>query len=822
MAKKIDKSRSALLTEIASLKKANRELQKKLLEIQKAKEKWKTKDIDKNLKTIFDNACVGAAVVDLNGTPVASNKFLQKMLKYSGKELQKITFKEITHPDDFDADYKLFKKLITKKIPFYTLEKRYICKDNRIVWGKLTASMIYDDEKKPKYILSLVEDITHKKETEKKLSFEQALMKALMDLLPDSIYFKDIESKFIRVNKAKALRDGFKSEDELIGKTDSDIFRKEHVEEAINDEKEIIRTGKPILNKEEKIERLDGKVSWVSTTKMPLYDSKHKIIGTFGITRDITEKKLTEDLLKESEERYHTLFDKSADGIFIMTDKFIDCNQTVLEMFNCKREDIIGHHPAEFSPEIQPDGENSFSKAQRLINTALSGKTQNFYWKHKRKDGQLFDAEVTLNSLIINKKTFLQATVRDITKTVRASNIQNALYQISEAASIAENMDRLYQKIHNVIKGLMPAENFYIAIYDEKEELLKFPYFVDQFDPPQAPKKLGKGLTEYVLRKGEAALIDEEKDMELRRLGEVELIGAPQAIWLGIPLVLQNKTIGVMVVQDYENKFAYGEEEKQILIFVSNQIAQAISRRQSVEEIKRYTEELKNLNATKDKFFSIIAHDLKNPFITILGFAELLLADFEELTDEEKKYYVEEMKKSAEISHALLQNLLQWSRTQTGRIEYNPQKISLNQIVEQNFSLLKLTAAKKNIALESSIGSDIILSADEDMTDTVIRNLLTNAVKFTSSGGKVSVKAAKINGFVEIRICDTGVGIDEETKSRLFKLDSAISTAGTSNEKGTGLGLIICKEFIEKHGGKIWVESEAGNGSTFIFTLPSA
>ncbi|MFA3784041.1 PAS domain S-box protein [Melioribacteraceae bacterium 4301-Me] len=814
MAKISDSDKSVLLKKIASLKKDNRELQQKF-------QQYSQNNALLSFKNFFENASLGVAIVNLKGLYVAYNKFFKKMLKYPDRELQAMHFKKITHEEDYKAEHKLFTKLISKKIKSYVFEKRFVIKGNKIVWVKLTASLINDEKKKPKYVLFFVEDITQEKEIEKKLAFEQTLMKALMDFMPDSIYFKDVESKFIRVNKAKAKRDGFKHEEEMIGKSDADIFKNKDAIQALNDEKEIIKTGKPILNKEEKLEKLDGSINWVSTTKIPFYDNNHKIIGTLGISRDITEKKIAENILKESEERYHTLFDNSADGLFIMTDKFIECNNAVLKMFKCNPEDIIGHHPAEFSPEKQPDGQDSYQKAQKFINAALEGTPQKFYWKHIRKNGEPFDAEVTLNSLTFKGETYIQATVRDITETIHANKIQKALYQISEAASTSENMNKLYQKIHEVIKDLMPADNFYIAIYDEKEALLKFPYFVDQYDPPQPPKKLGKGLTEYVLRKGEAALIDAEKDIELRKQGEVVLVGAPQAIWLGVPLKLEGKTIGVMVVQDYENKFAYGEKEKQILTFVSTQITQAILRRQRDEEIKKYAEELKELNITKDKFFSIIAHDLKNPFITILGFAELLLADFDELTDDEKKFYVEEMKKSAEMSHTLLQNLLQWSRSQTGRIEYNPQKISLKQIVEQNFALLKQAAAKKNICLESHVDNNTFLNADEDMTDTIIRNLLTNAIKFTSSGGIVSVAANKIDSFTEITISDSGVGMDEESMSKLFKLDSTFSTAGTSNEKGTGLGLIICKEFVEKHGGKIRVESQLGKGSKFIFTLPS-
>ncbi|MCL4551727.1 MAG: tetratricopeptide repeat-containing sensor histidine kinase [Bacteroidetes bacterium] len=238
------------------------------------------------------------------------------------------------------------------------------------------------------------------------------------------------------------------------------------------------------------------------------------------------------------------------------------------------------------------------------------------------------------------------------------------------------------------------------------------------------------------------------------------------------------------------------------------------------ERLQRSEESLKSINATKDRFFSIIAHDLKNPFITIMGFSDLLLADYAELSDDERLFYLEEMKKTAELSHNLLQNLLQWSRSQTGRIEFNPQRLELINLVNKNFLLLKNAAEKKQIRLQQEIPSAMTVSADEEMLNTVFRNLLTNAVKFSKKGGIISVSANARDNFSEVCVSDTGVGMDEKTMDKLFKLDVTCSTPGTANEEGTGLGLILCKEFIEKNQGKIWIESELGKGSKFFFTLP--
>ncbi|PKL84282.1 MAG: hypothetical protein CVV24_00965 [Ignavibacteriae bacterium HGW-Ignavibacteriae-3] len=650
---------------------------------------------------------------------------------------------------------------------------------------------------------------------------EQNLFSTLLELMPDSIYFKDLEGRFIRANKACALKHGFVNPQMLIGKSDADIFGEEHSAEAFNDEKNIIKTGIPVLGKEEKEDWPDGRITWAVTSKMPLYNSDGKVYGILGITRDITESKLVQEKIKESERLYRSLFESSDDGIFLTSDEvIIDCNQTVLDIFKCDREYIIGHSPANFSPEFQPDGQDSLSSANDKINMAFNGFPQRFYWQHKRPDGTLVDCEISLKAITIEGHKVIQATMRDITQKLKFETIREALFQISEAAFTASDMTTLYKKIHEVVGTLMIAKNFYIALYDEKAGMISFPYMIDEYDPPYPPKKLGKGLTEYVLRKGKSILINAQIDLELRRTGEVEMVGTPTSIWLGVPLKVEGKAIGVIVVQDYENENAYGEEEMQVLNFVSEQIAQVIERKRNSDAVKAYAEELKQNNMTKDKFFSIIAHDLKNPFITILGFTDLLISDFGEFTDDEKLYYLTEMKKSADASHNLLQNLLHWSRAQTGRIEFNPQNIDLNNVVTSIVDLLKPSAERKDIEILTYIPKNTFVSADEDMLNTIIRNLLTNSLKFTDKNGKIGISCEQLDHEIQVCISDTGVGMSDKVKSNLFKLDVSQSTQGTANETGTGLGLILCKEFVENNGGTIFVESEVGKGSKFYFTLP--
>lgn len=236
--------------------------------------------------------------------------------------------------------------------------------------------------------------------------------------------------------------------------------------------------------------------------------------------------------------------------------------------------------------------------------------------------------------------------------------------------------------------------------------------------------------------------------------------------------------------------------------------------------IQLQNNELQDLNAEKNKFFSIIAHDLKNPFQSIFGFSDLLINDLDTLDKERTLYFVKTIRNSAHNTYDLLENLLMWSRSQTGVIGYNPSTIYLKKMIFEIIRMLHGISLAKNITVSYEIDDDIQIHADRNMMSTVIRNLLSNAIKYTMRSGNVRVVAIKLDYAITISIIDNGIGIDEENVKNLFSISEKTSSLGTENETGTGLGLILCKEFIERHGGRISVESEHGKGSTFMLFLP--
>lgn len=235
--------------------------------------------------------------------------------------------------------------------------------------------------------------------------------------------------------------------------------------------------------------------------------------------------------------------------------------------------------------------------------------------------------------------------------------------------------------------------------------------------------------------------------------------------------------------------------------------------------IGKQKQQLKQLNANKDKFFSIISHDLKGPVSTLVSFSEMMVDQFEELSQDELKEYSGDIHDSIKQVYALLENLLQWATVQTKRIEVTPQAFVINDLMQEIASLLFATARNKKIKLIVPEKDPLLVYADKHMMHTVLRNLVNNAIKFTPEEGEITIDMEELKDTVEVAVIDTGIGMDEETRAKLFRIDVHHSTVGTNEETGTGLGLIVCKEFVEKNGGEINVDSEVGVGSTFRFTI---
>ncbi len=246
-----------------------------------------------------------------------------------------------------------------------------------------------------------------------------------------------------------------------------------------------------------------------------------------------------------------------------------------------------------------------------------------------------------------------------------------------------------------------------------------------------------------------------------------------------------------------------------------------ISERKNAQKLlAKQAKELQEVNDTKDKFMSIIAHDLKSPFNAILGFTDLMLSNFDQLDQKTVLTGLKTIESASKHAYQLLENLLTWAQNQIGRSQFNPEMLNLRTQVNESISMIKSAAVSKNIKISVSVSKNLYVFADKNMLDSILRNLISNAIKFSFKGGKIKVSATLLGTEMQISVSDKGIGISSERLSSIFRIDKHTNTTGTEDELGTGLGLILCKDFIAQHNGKIWIESTTKEGTLVSFRLP--
>lgn len=537
----------------------------------------------------------------------------------------------------------------------------------------------------------------------KQLFGETQLLYTLIDNMPDLIYIKDTDGRFIVGNKKIMDVHGLKSRDQLIGKSDHDFYPRELADMFRRNEQTIISTGKPLIDHEEKSLDEGGNEILLSTTKIPLYDAGGKIIGLFGMGRDVTENKATEQKLVDHADQLQQI-------------------NTILE---------------EKQEEIQQQAEELSAQAEhlRLVNQELEK---------------------------------LSVAVRETDNVVI----------ILDAQGNFEWVNNSFTKVYG--------------------------YTLEQFI-----RERGKNILEGSHHPGIEKIISRCRD-ECRtiRYQAEALDKEGNSIWT------QSTLTPVLNAAREITRFVAIDTD-----ITAIKKAQEMIRAQKAE-IELQRDELEKANITKNRFFSIIAHDLKNPFHSILGFTDLLIKNYDEFDDCRKQEFLRLINESSQFANNLLDNLLYWARTQTDRIKYSPIRFDLHSLVNEIQQMMRVNAEKKQLALLNLVPEATYVYADRNMIHTVLRNLVSNAIKFTPSEGTISVGADPEDDFLCVSVKDNGVGIPPEKQDKLFIFGAFHSTPGTAGEPGTGLGLIICNEFIRKHGVELRLTSATGEGTTFAFGLP--
>lgn len=778
------------------------------------------------------------------------NENWAKMVGYTLKELVPIsiqTWMDLCQPDDLKAANASLDKYFTGKSPVYEVEFRLKHKDGHWVWildrGEVSE---WTPDGKPLWMSGTHQDITRRKLAEMKLDRANHLYAVISQVNQAIVHNHDRESLFMAICQIAIEYGDFRMA--WIGLLDdTGQFIKPHsfagyeagylseINHIVNDAESVtkdpivtaIRANHSLLCndvetdpdyvfcRDEALQRkyrsmislplnVDGEVIGLFNlyAEQAHYFDKEEIKLLEEVTHDINyalhaldvekEHQLSILALEENEKKFRTIFNSTNEAIFIHdaeTGKVIDINQAASDMYGYTKEEFLTFHVSDFS-----DNRELYSqeKVLALLKESREKGEIRCQWRGKKKNSEVFWNEVSLKKTVIDGSERILAVVRDIderTKMHEAIRESEERYRLitenaSDVICVLNTQSMRFTYISPAIfqlRGVTVEEAMKEELY---ESLTPASY-------EQAKKMMAVKAKEFV----------ENSDFQNYIINELQQICKDgRIIWTEVSM-----------------KFRYNKRGEIELVGVSRNIDE---RKKLQEELQHNQEQLSEALATKDKFFSIIAHDLKSPFNSILGFSNLLVEKVRQnqlpLVDE----YANIIKNASQGAYDLLLNLLEWSRAQTGRMEYHPDTIDLNGLINDIVVVSKEAAHEKSITLFRDLPHNATAYADKEMLGTILRNLVSNAIKFTNPGGAVSISVRHRPADLLISVKDNGVGIPVEALPRLFRIDESYTTKGTRNEKGTGLGLILCKEFIEKHNGQIWVESELGIGSTFYFTIP--
>lgn len=478
--------------------------------------------------------------------------------------------------------------------------------------------------------------------------------------------------------------------------------------------------------------------------------------------------------LLNSEKLYRNLVEKILDGVYKSSHegRFIEVNQAMVS--------ILGYDSKEELLAIDINKDLYFQEEERFTPSILDKQKNLDIYRLKKKDGT--EAWVEDHGWYIYDDSgnivFHEGVIRDITDRKYAE----------DSLIISEERYRLF----------IDSTKDMVFLKDEN-----FKYLI-----------VNKALAEYSGVKMEEMI--GKTDFDFKKKEEAENIQVSDNQVIKTDYIVNFEDISgdkIYDIRKFRIPFRDGK------FGIGGYIRDITENKRKAEKLIELTNELKQMNATKDKFFSIIAHDLKSPFTTIYGFSRILADQVRKKDIDQVEKFAEIIMNSSQRAVNLLGNLMEWSQSQIGQLKINFEVFNVYNIVEEIILLYSDAASQKSITLFNRVDSEIVLKADKAMINTVLRNLISNAIKFSNSGDEVVISAKLLENEVLFEISDTGLGISEDRITKVFKLNESISTAGTQNEQGSGLGLILCKEFIEKHNGRIWVESELGKGSKFLFTI---
>jgi PAS domain S-box-containing protein len=648
------------------------------------------------------------------------------------------------------------------------------------------------------------------------LNKQEIVFEKFADLLPEMVYEVDLSGKILYANKHGLNFFGFTTNDIDSGVYISEIFPDSYKEMIKN--LEALTSPGQISSNEYYARKKDGILVPIVTHSFALFFD-NRIIGYRGVVTDISKQKEYENQIIREKAFLEHLYNSTPAAIAITSPTGIISmiNREFTNLFSFTMEEAVNKN---INDLVVPD--DLKEEAMKIDTLASLNRKEVRQTIRMDKNGNKIHVSLVATAIAINNEIVANLGIyRDITSERKNQLLQEILFNISTAALKQYDIKEIYPIIVQELSKIWDTNNFFIALYDKSTETLSLPFFSDEKDNfYEIPIK--KTITGWVVKNNTSVLL-KGKDLKfLDESGDIDLVGTPCKVWMGVPLKVENETIGVMCLQDYYNEDKFSQDDLYIMDFIANQIAIALQRRMMLDNIILARQKAEEAAQSKQLFMSTMSHEIRTPLNEVIGITNLLLQGNPR---EDQMDYIKALKFSGNHLLTLVNDVLDYNKMESGKIVFEQTQFNLSDFLDEIMRSYSFRSKAKNLSFDIKKANNLPVEVigDPIRLNQILSNLLSNALKFTNYGSiQVFVKElsrADNQTKLEFTVTDTGIGIPHDKHSLIFDSFTQASTDTTRHFGGTGLGLAICKKLIELQGGTITIESEPDKGSTFRFVL---